>query len=85
MNLQVRKKNGALEPFTAGKIANSIVKAGGTVELAAEILERVKYYASNAGKKGIIDSRQIKSKVVDELLPKDAKTAHAYKNFKKKG
>jgi len=84
MNLQVRKKNGSLEPFTAEKVANSIVKAGGTVELAGEILEAVKYYVSNAGKKGIVDSKQIKSKVVDELASKDAKTANAYKNFKKK-
>jgi len=85
MNLQVRKKNGSLEPFTVEKVANSIVKAGGTVELAEEILEAVKYYVSNAGKKGIVDSKQIKSKVVDELAEKDGKTANAYKNFKKKG
>lgn len=84
-NMQVRKRNGSMQPFATEKIANSIAKAGGTAQLAANVLEAVKYYVSNAGKKGVIDSKQIRSKVVDELLEKDANTAKAYKNFKKKG
>ena len=84
MNVQVRKKNGSLESYSTGKIAASVEKAGGASELAQELVDKINYYVSNAAKKGVVRSKQIRSKLVDLLDEKDAGIANTFKNFKKK-
>lgn len=82
----VEKKDGKKERFTAAKIARSIVKAGGTVELAGEVADAVSEKISESREK-LVKTSKIKSYVLSFLAKFKPRIAGAYSHFngKKQG
>ncbi|MEM4255169.1 MAG: ATP cone domain-containing protein [Candidatus Norongarragalinales archaeon] len=78
----VKKKSGEKERFAPSKIARSIVKAGGTVELAGEIADVVADKIKSSGRK-LLASSTIRSIVVSLLKKKKPSVAVNYTSFKK--
>lgn len=77
----VTKQSGQSEPFTVQKIVSSIVKAGGTVELAQDIAEAVaqKIRGSDEDHVESLDIRRLVKEKLGKQEPAIAKSYAAYK------
>ena len=73
--VEVRKRSGKREPFTMAKVASSIVRAGGTVELAEEVAERVFESVKGAAE---VSTQRIKELVSSFLGERNREVAEAY-------
>ena len=70
MEIQVRKRDGNLEPWSFDKLVAAIGKAGIAVQEAEQIAGSVQSWAQQAAQDGNIESTQIRDKVI-EVLTKD--------------
>ncbi len=83
MHLKVGKKSGASELFSLEKLFTSIIKAGGTVELAEDVAGSVAHALNDSVKGGAVASSEIRARTLALLRKADEKVAEAYSQFKK--
>ncbi|MFA6048653.1 MAG: ATP cone domain-containing protein [Candidatus Micrarchaeia archaeon] len=83
MRLRVEKKNGKAEPFSLEKLFTSIIRAGGTVELAENVAGSVAHALNDSAKAGVVASADIKRRVSGILRKADKGVAGQYSKFKK--
>jgi transcriptional regulator NrdR family protein len=83
LELKVAKRAGKLEAFTADKIKNGIMKAGGTAELAGEVAVNTAKWAKKTAKGGVVSAVDIHNKVIELLYDKDQEIADKFKGFVK--
>ena len=81
--MNVRKNSGKVEEFTFQKVAWSIVKAGGTVELAEEVAKRVWEFFAGKREDKEIETKHIKEKVREELKKKNSRIEESYSSHSK--
>ena len=83
-DLNVKKRDGTMEPFSYDKLVTSISKAGVPIKSAEEVASEVTSYIQNqGGEKGEIMSTLIRDKII-EVLSKDFPVeADNYQSFKK--
>jgi transcriptional regulator NrdR family protein len=81
--LQVKKKDGVVEPFIRDKIYNGVVKSGGTPEQAEKITADIEAWAPGAAAKGIVNTSDIRVKVLESLKVENPAAAEQYETYKK--
>ncbi|OGM05576.1 hypothetical protein A2715_05840 [Candidatus Woesebacteria bacterium RIFCSPHIGHO2_01_FULL_39_32] len=82
MEIQVRKRDGNLEPWSYDKLVAAIGKAGIPVQEAEEIASSVQSWAQQSAVDGNIDSTQIRDKVIEALksqFPSESRNFETYK------
>ena len=78
----VKKKTGRKERFTVYKIMRSVIRAGGTVELAGEVADAVVEKVLSLKDKSVIHSSDIKKRVLSKLRAKNKRVAKNFVSFK---
>ena len=82
--MSVEKKNGKAEPFSFEKLFTSIIRAGGTVELAENVAGSVAHALNDSAKGGAVASAEIRRRVSELLRKADKEVAGRYSKFRKK-
>ncbi len=82
MALLVRKRSGKTEKFTLRKVVLSIIRAGGTVELASDVVEHLRSWIHKR-KKGPLTTSEVRSEVLKGLSRKNKSVSKAYADGKK--
>lgn len=83
--LQVRKRDGRMEPFMRDKILNGVVKSGGTPEQAENITAEIEKWAPTAAAEGVINSSDIRVKLLELLRVENPAAADQFESYKKEG
>ena len=83
MELQVRKKDGRLEPFQKEKIVSGVMKSGVTQEQADVVASKVDAWARETAENGVIDSTTIRVKVVEELKMVNPQAGTVFESYSK--
>ena len=81
--LQVRKKDGSVEPFLRDKIYNGVVKSGGTPDQADKVVADIEAWAPSVAAEGIINSSDIRIKVLELLKMENPAAAEQFETYKK--
>ncbi len=84
MAISVRKRNGSTEPLQLSKVEHSIVKAGGSVELAGEAVLDLAGWIKDEVKGGVVTTVEIEKKVIGFIANKNSQVASAMQKFVKK-
>ncbi|MFH1547338.1 MAG: ATP cone domain-containing protein, partial [bacterium] len=80
---QVRKKDGTIEPFLRDKIYNGVVKSGGTPDQAEKITAEIEKWAPTVATDGIVNTSDIRMKVLEMLKTENPAAAEQYETFRK--
>ena len=83
-NLNVKKADGRIEPWSNDKIVAAIGRAGVPVEAAQSTAKAVTAWARGAAEKGVIASTLIRDKVIELLkkeFPAQSDSFSAYKKY----
>jgi len=83
MEIQVKKRDGSIEPWSFDKLVASIGKAGVPVREAEVIAAKVQSWAEQNSQNGQISSTQIRDKVIEVLSENYPVEAENYKTYKK--
>lgn len=83
MDLQVKKKDGSLEPWDSNKILKSITFAGVPQEEVESVVTLIEAYAKRSARNSIISSVEIRSKILILLHQFYPAVAIAFESYKK--
>ena len=83
MEIQVRKRDGNLEPWSFDKLVAAIGKAGIAVQEAEQIASSVQSWARQEAVDGNIESTQIRDKVIEMLRKDYAVESRSFETYKK--
>ncbi len=83
MRLSVKKRSGNAEQFSLEKLFQSIIRAGGSGDLAENAGLSIAHKLNDDFKAGTVDSSEIRARVLAVLKKADAKTAQAYSAYAK--
>ena len=83
MEVQVKKKDGQLEAFDRSKIINGLVKSGASSEEAESIASQIETWAQAAAADGVVDSSDIKIKLLELLEIANPEAATSFRAYKK--
>ncbi len=82
-DLQVKKRDGTLEPWSLDKLVIAIGKAGISISEAQALATKIEDWARSVAKEGVVESTQIRDKVI-ELMKVDFSAESAnYQTYKK--
>lgn len=81
--LQVKKKDGGVEPFMREKLSGSLVKSGATPDQAESITSQVESWVPSVAEEGVVPSSTIREKVSELLGAENPAAAENYSTFKK--
>ena len=80
---KVVKKDSSVQDFDRNKVLNSVQKAGGSAETAANVLAQVEAWLPTVAKNEVVKYKDLKSKVLGVLKTLDPMTAHKFETYKK--
>ena len=83
MPIKVEKKDGRLEDFDRNKISGGIVKSGASPEEAESVATQVETWARSAAVDGVVQSSDIRTKVLGLLQSVNPEVAVAFEAYKK--
>ena len=83
MEIQVRKKDGQLEPFDRSKLINGLVKSGASTGEAESIANQVEAWAPGSATDGAVNSSDIKAKLLELLETANPEAATSFRAYKK--
>lgn len=83
MPVKVQKKDGRMEDFDRNKIFGGIVKSGTTSEEAENATRQIESWVQAAAVNGIINSGQIRSKLLEILRGVNPTAATAFEAYQK--
>lgn len=83
MPIKVEKKDGRLEDFDRNKISGGVVKSGASPEEAENIATQVETWVQSAAMDGVVQSSDIRTKVLELLQSVDPEVAASFKTYKK--
>lgn len=81
--VKVRKRGGQIEDFDRNKTSNGMTKAGATPDQAEKITGQVEGWAQKSAVDGVIDSSQIKTKVLQLLQSVNPEAAKGFSSYQK--
>ncbi len=79
--IQVRKKDGSLEPFDRQKVFQSVVSAGLPEVNAENITNQIELWVQQS--EDIISTAEIRKRVIGLLEAENLQAAESYKRYKK--
>lgn len=80
---KVRKKSGELEEYNRDKVVEGVVHAGASLEEAERVAAEIDAWLPQAVAEGVVDSSQIRGKVIEILRPVNQIAAGDYEGFQK--
>jgi transcriptional regulator NrdR family protein len=83
MNLQVQKKDGQLQPFDRNKVLGGLVKSGVSAEQAESIAIQVEAWVQVAAHNGVVQSLEIRAKVLELLKAVNPTVAASFEAYQK--
>lgn len=83
MDINVLKKDGRLQPFDHNKIAAGLIKSGMTLENAESVAVKVEEWVQTTAQNGIVNSMDIRNKVLELLQVTDPKIAESFGSYQK--
>ena len=83
LHLKVRKRDGTVEPWSYDKVLNSIVKSGLTLDQADNVILILEAWARNSTTNNIVNSIDIRDKVIEIVRTVDPIAADTYQIYKK--
>jgi transcriptional regulator NrdR family protein len=83
MNLQVQKKDGRLQPFEKEKVAAGLIRSGASVEEAENVASQVEAWAQTNAANGVVNSLDLRAKVLEVLKTVNANVATAFESYQK--
>lgn len=81
--LQVKKRDGSLEPWNIDKLITSMVRTGVPMQEAQRIASEIENWAKASAQNAEITSVEIRDKVIDMLSAEFPTEAENYKSYKK--
>lgn len=83
MLIKVQKRNGQLDDFDRGKVAQGVTKSGATSEQAESIAVQVEAWAQTAAVNGVISAAEIRMKVLELLQAVNPEAAASFETYRK--
>jgi transcriptional regulator NrdR family protein len=83
LQVKVRKADGSVEPWNYDKVLNSVAKAGVALSVAENVILILEAWARNVSKEGIVNSSDVRDKIIEVLRGVDPIAADAYQVYKK--
>lgn len=83
MEIQIRKRDGRLEPYQRKKLVKSMTAAGASPQVAGSIASEIEQWMPKVAIEGVVQSSTIREKVLQLLKPQDLKSALAFEQYKK--
>jgi transcriptional regulator NrdR family protein len=83
MPLKVQKKNGTAEDFDRNKILNGVLKSGAAQDQAETVTAQVEAWAQTAATNGVINSSDIRMKVLEVLRGVNPQAAASFESYQK--
>lgn len=81
-NINVKKRDGVIEPWSYDKLVTSIGKAGVPMVSAEDIASKIQAWAQE-NSDGIISSTEIRDRIIEDLKTNFPAEADNYKAYKK--
>lgn len=82
MDINVKKRDGNIEPWSYDKVLAALTKAGVPLVNAEELASRVQEWAKTASPDGTVESTQVRDKLLELMkieYPVEADNFQAYK------
>jgi len=83
MPIKVQKKDGRLEDFNRHKVSAGMVKSGASFEEAENIATHVENWAQKTAINGVVQTNEIRAKVLEILRSVNPEAAAAFEAYKK--
>ena len=83
MPIKVEKKDGRLEDFDRHKISGGVVKSGASPEEAESIVTQIETWAQGVAMGGVVQSSDIRTKVLELLRSVNPEAAASFETYKK--
>lgn len=83
MDVQVRKKDGRLDPFDRNKILNGLLKSGTSQAEAENVTVQVEAWVPGVALSGVVNSSDLKSKALELLRGVNPAAAAAFESYQK--
>jgi transcriptional regulator NrdR family protein len=83
--VKIQKKDGRIEEFDKEKLKRSIFSAGATKGQSQLVTQEVEEWLYNVALEEIIDTQEIRNKVVGSLTEKNPQAGKSYQEYKKRG
>lgn len=83
MDVQVRKKDGRLEPFDRNKILNGLLKSGASQAEAESVTAQVEAWVPTIAPAGVVNSTDLRTKVLELLKTVNPGAAAAFESYQK--
>lgn len=83
ISLKVRKRDGALEDWSFDKALTSISKTGLPIDQAENITVLLEAWLRNHAHNGIVNSVDIRDKIIELLTSQDPVARESYRDYKK--
>ena len=80
---KVQKKDGSLEDFDRNKILSGVVKSGASEEEAEGIAAQVEGWLTGAAVEGVVNTMDVRSKVLELLRLVNPTAADAFESYQK--
>lgn len=80
---KVTKKDGSVEDFDRAKIVNTVVNAGGSPQDAEQVAAEVEAWMPTAAVGGVVETKNIRFKVIEILKTINPAVATTFEAFKK--
>lgn len=83
MPIKVEKKDGRLEDFDRNKVSGGVVKSGASPEEAESIATQIETWAQSAAMDGVVQSSDIRIKILELLRSVNPEAAAAFEAYKR--
>ncbi len=83
MPIKVQKKDGQQEDFDRNKVVGGLAKSGATPDQVEEITKQVEVWVTTAAVNGVINSFEIRAKVLELLRAVNPSAITAFENYQK--
>jgi len=83
MSVKIQKKDGRLEDFDRNKVLMGAIKSGASGEEAENVAKQVEAWVETAAVNGVMNSSEVRSKVLEILRSVNPGVAVSFESHKK--
>jgi len=83
MDIQIKKRDGTVEPFSIDKLIASITKSGVPLKKSEEISQKIKSWVESEAEGGVFESTKIRDRIINDLSKDFPAESESYKAYKK--
>ncbi|MDD3531754.1 MAG: ATP cone domain-containing protein [Candidatus Shapirobacteria bacterium] len=83
--VKIQKKDGRIEDFDKEKLERSVFSAGATKGQSQLVTQEVEEWLYNVALEEIVNTQEIRNKIIGSLTEKNPRAAKSYQEYQKKG